>query len=105
MLPSPLPKTKAPAKTKKVRMVHKVPPAVPPRARRAAKGRGERLVTPVFPLPQDFQNARGGVLTSQARTPAARESSTCSVWERLVTAAVPSELPQSRGARQRVLPV
>src|SRR5215467_7088110 len=63
MMASPLPKTKAPAKTKKVKMAHRVPPAAAPAANTAARGTGEKLMTPVFLFPQDVQNALGGALT------------------------------------------
>ncbi len=78
MMANPLPKTKAPAAAKNVKMAHKVPPVVAATANRAARGTGDRLATPVFPFPRDFQSELGGALTSQTRKPAARKSSTCS---------------------------
>src|ERR1700738_3071597 len=105
MMASPLPNTKAPAKTKKVKMAHRVLPAVAAMANKAAKGTGEKLVTPVFLFPQDFQNCLGGALTSQTRRPAARKSSTCSDWVRMVTIAVTRKIAQSSGSRPMVLVV
>src|SRR2546429_4549172 len=105
MMASPLPNTKAPAAVKKVKSAHSVPPETPTTANTAARGRGEKLATPVFPLPQDFQNALGGALTSQTRRPAARKSSTCSDCVRIVTIAVTRKIAQSRGSRPMVLVV
>jgi hypothetical protein len=58
---SPLPKTKAPAKTKKVNMAHRVPPVVAARAATAARGTGAKLMTLVSPFPADFQSTLGGL--------------------------------------------
>src|SRR5437762_2608622 len=71
MIASPLPNTKAPAAVKKVKSAHSVPPVTPITANTAARGTGEKLAIPDFPLPQDFQNdLGGGALTSQTRRPA-----------------------------------
>src|SRR2546421_12044342 len=67
MMASPLPKTKAPAAVKKVKSAHSVPPETPTAVNTAARGTGEKLATPDFPLLQDFQNDLGGALTSQTR--------------------------------------
>src|SRR5258706_15650735 len=105
MMASPLPNTKAPAAVKKVKSAHNVPPETPITANTAARGTGEKLTTPVFPLPQDFQNVPGGDLTSQTRRPAARKSSTCSDCVRMVTIAVTKKIPQSSQSRPMVLVV
>src|SRR5258707_4940150 len=103
MMASPLPKTKAPAAVKKVKSAHSVPPVTPTTANTAARGTGEKLATPDFPLPQDFQNVLGGDLTSQTRRPAARNSSTCSACVRMVTTDVTRYIPQSNQSRPMVL--
>src|SRR3989442_15806793 len=105
MMASTLPNTKAPAAAEKVKSAHRGPPVAPTTANNAARGTGEKLATPVFPFPQDFQNCLGGALTSQTKSPAARNSSTCSDCVRMVTIAVTRKIAQSRGSRPMVLVV